>query len=272
MNTDGPGHGSPVVEAVRPGWVRRAIASLVLLASAPASLAYEPPERPPFQFENVAPERGESRSWVYEVGLRGRMLSIPASILAGRYFDATAENWAYIEDRPAVTGRALGLEVVVRGTRANGIFYGEYVDSTMRGGYWDKIEEPPDHLNGEYLEPSTAFGIAVLGADYAHELPLVKPELTKGAFGLSFLVGGGLGVGIVTGRIDRWLPDDEGNPAYKRFLDGELADDPARIPPVVPIVDATGALRLTLGERASIRLEGGLHTVLFYGISAGVVF
>jgi hypothetical protein len=247
------------------------LATLLLTWAGPAA-AYEPPERPEFQFDNIAPERGEARAWVYELGLRLRSLSIPASVLSGRYFDASAPNWAYIEDRPAISGRALGFEVVVRGERANGIFYSEYIDSTMSDGYWDSVEDPPNHLNGEYLSPTVGFGVATLGADYAYAIPLIEPGNTKGTIGLSLMLGGGLGIGIVTGKIDRWLPDDEGNPAYKLYLDGEPADDPARIPPVVPIIDAIAALRLELGQRASIRLEGGLHTVVFYGASAGVVF
>ena len=242
-----------------------------LLFSGAAS-AYEPPERPPFQFENIAPERGDTRAWVYELGFRARRLSVPRSVLSGRYFDASAPNWAYIEDRPAVAGQALGLEVVIRGERSNGFFFAEFADSTMRGGYWDSIEDPADHLNGEYLQPSESFGLAILGADYAHEIPLLDQGKTGGAFGLSFLVGGGLGVGVVTGKIERWLADDEGNPAYKRFLDGEIPDDPAKIPPVLPIVDVLAALRMNFGDRASVRLEGGLHTIVFYGMSAGVVF
>ncbi len=247
---------------------------LTVLASFLVSqaFAYEPPTRPPFQFDNIAPERGNGRDYDLELGLRARRVSVPTSFLKARFFDADAENWAYIEDRPRITGNVVGLEIVVRGSQDNGLFYLEYIDSTMSDGYWDSVEEPANHLNGEYLDPTDGFGVVGIGADYAYELHLVDADSTRGAFGLSFLVGGGLGVGVITGRIDRWVADREGNPAYKRFLDGEAADDEAMIPPVLPLVDANCGLRLSLGERASLRLEGGLHTLLFYGGSLGVSF
>jgi hypothetical protein len=142
----------------------------------------------------------------------------------------------------------------------------------MRDGYWDDIEDPPNHLDGDYLVPSDGLGLVTLGGDYAYEFNLIGPEATAERFRLSFLMGAGLGIGIITGYIDRWRPDNEGNPSYKRYLDEDNPDDQQGIPRVFPMVDIQSGLRFTFGERTTVRLEGGLHTMLFYGTSIGVVF
>lgn len=225
-----------------------------------------------WSLESVAGTPTHDRSFDMEVGVRVRAVSVPRSVLDIWYFGKDDADWAYIEDRPRISGTAVGLEYVLRGASANGLFYAEFVDSGMTDGYWDDIEEPADHLDGEYLSPSRGLGLVAFGADYAYEAHLVKTADTEGRFGLSVLIGGGLGLGVLAGRLDRWGPDDQGNPAYKRFLDGLPPDSDKEVPRVFPMVDVNAGLRFNLGDRASIRLEGGLHTLLYYGTSVGVTF
>jgi hypothetical protein len=211
-----------------------------------------------------------------EISFRGRMLGLPRSILDIWYFNADDEGWALPgEDRPKITGYALGLEYCVKGPAANGIFYFDYMDSTMKAGYWDDLEEPPDHLDGSYIVPSKSFGLIAFGADFGYEAHLVRTAQTNGNFGLSLMPGAGLGLAVRNGSMDEWTPDDpgEGNdPSYVNFQNGEDPDKQVRIPKVLPMVDINLALRFNFGDRAVLRLEGGFHDVMYYGATIGLMF
>lgn len=225
-----------------------------------------------YRFDGVAPKTRDRRAFAMEFGFRSRAVSIPKSVMDIWFFDIEDPNWAYIERRPRIVGYALGFEWILKSDSANGIFYAEFLDSSMRTGYWDDVEEPADHLDGEFIAPSPGFGIVTIGADYAYEAHMIRTRDTQGRFGLSFLVGGGLGVGLMTGRLDRWGPDDDGNPSYKRFLDGIPADDDKPLPRVYPMVDVNAGLRFNFGDRVVFRAEGGLHSLVYFGGSAGVMF
>ena len=113
---------------------------------------------------------------------------------------------------------------------------------------------------------------------------MVRPEDTDGAFGMSFLVGVGLGVSYRAGSLERWGPceadvaaatgcNSQTDYALKRYLDGLPSDEAKEgIPRVLPMVDVLTALRFTFGERFVFRAEGGLHTTLYYGGSLGIQF
>jgi hypothetical protein len=244
---------------------------IVVPPAAPPS-APELPRSRGYTFDGVSQKIRNERAYQMEFNFRGRWVTVPKSILDVWYYDIGDENWAYIDRRPRIKGYALGVEFVVKGDSANGIFYAEFMDSEMETGYWDDVEEPPDHLDGDFLAPSAGLGLIAFGADYAYEAHLISPRDTQGRFGLSYLIGGGLGMGIMTGRLDRWGPDEDGNPSYKRYLDGDDPDENKDLPRVYPIVDVNTGIRINLGNRLVWRIEGGLHTLLYYGMSAGVTF
>lgn len=225
-----------------------------------------------YPFARAAPIPSRIRTYAVEVGARWRALSVPPSMLDGWWFDANDPGWAYVDEpRPVVSGTAYGLEFGLRGNHANGVFWTEFVDSAMPAGYWDDVEDPADHLDGRWLSPSAGFGLVAAGGDALYEAHLVRPASTAGRVGLSVVVGGGLGLGVVVGHLDQWNADDFGNPAYKRFLDGRPPDESANVPPVLPIVDALVGVRLTLGERWTLRAEGGLHGAPSAGLSTTVL-
>ncbi|MEZ4323168.1 MAG: hypothetical protein R3F61_37225 [Myxococcota bacterium] len=222
-----------------------------------------------------------SRNYKMEVGFRGRMVSIPSSVMDIWYFDQDAPKWALPgEGRPKIRGYAAGVEFVVKGDTANGIFYFEYIKSTMEAGYWDDVEGNHEPRDGEYLVPSDNLGLVVLGADYAYEAHLIESAKTGGRFAWSIVVGGGLGVAFRTGHVDRWVADgtpedsDLTNPAYKLYYEGAPPySAKANVPPsVLPMVDVNGGMRFTFGDRVVLRVEGGLHTLLYYGASVGLMF
>jgi hypothetical protein len=224
-------------------------------------------------FEPMSTAReSKTREVTMEVGLRGRSLSVPASMLDIWFFDDDAAGWSYTEPRPEVTAIAYGIEFAIKKTDATGVFYFDYIDSNMRAGYWDDQDDPPDHLDGDFLVPSDNLGLAVVGADYYYDMALVMSEKTNGVFGLDLLVGAGLGVGLRTGEIDQWQSDDYGNPAYERYFEGDPSDGPKKFPKVLPILDINAGLRFSFGDRAAIRFEGGLHTMVFWGATTSVMF
>jgi hypothetical protein len=216
-----------------------------------------------------------ARKTDFEVNFRGRMVSIPESLMDIWYTDEDDPAWPDSRTRTKIRGYGLGLEFVVKGESANGIFYLEYTKSRLTPGYWDDRDEPVDAstvTDGDFLAPTANLGLATFGADYAYEAHFVRTADTNGAFGLSMLVGGGLGVSYMLGSLERWGPGTDGTPAYQRFDAGAPADGDKNIPKVYPMIDINAGLRFNFGDRFVVRVEGGLHTLIYYGATAGIMF
>lgn len=252
--------------------------TLAVASAAPVfpSVVEEGPHRQAEQADPTpaAPAAAGGRKFKMEIGFRGRMLSVPGGVVDIWYENETAPFWALEgERRPRIQGYAGGLEFLVKGDNANSIFYVEYVKSLMQPGYFDDRDGADDPLNGEYLEPTDNLGLVTAGANYAYEAHLVSTSRTRGRFGWSLLVGGGLGVAVRTGKVDHWVQTD-GVPAFERYQNGEASDGEKRNAPpaVLPMIDINGGMRFTLGDRLSLRLEGGLHTMVYYGASVGLIF
>ena len=73
----------------------------------------------------------------------------------------------------------------------------QYIGAMVQEGYWDDVEKPAAHDDGDWIRPD-GFGMLAIGANYAHEI-YATPWL-------SFLFGGGLGMGFVTGDLTSWGP------------------------------------------------------------------
>jgi hypothetical protein len=253
-----------------------------LLALPVVALAQEPPSEPmppatvPAATEGPA-TIGPTRSYLLQVNGRGRYLWAPKSVLdlASNAHDEAGDT---VPARPGIAAYAMGAELVVDDGSDNGIFYVEYIAALIEEGYWDDIDNPQDPLDGSWIRPE-GFGLVVAGADYAREVP-VAPWL-------SFLFGGGLGVAVTTGQLTEWEPGEDPNngasdntdpacgvaptPAYER--QEYCPDDGAlRIPPVLPMVDVNVAARFNFSDRASLRVEGGLHNLLYVGGALGITF
>ncbi len=212
----------------------------------------------------------------FEIGLRGRKLSVPGSILDLWFYNETDEGWADgTSPRPTIGGISPGFEFIVKqpgGSGANGIFYFDYIISTMEAGYWDDVEEPPNHLDGDYLVPSDNLALWTFGANFAQELAIVRASDTEGKFGLSFLVGGGLGVAGMIGNVDRWGPAGGVPATVRHAANPGSPDGDKRLPKILPMVDLNGSLRFNFGNRVVLRVEGGLHSMLYFGSSLGIMF
>lgn len=221
------------------------------------------------------------RSYLMEVGFRGRYMTVPNGILDP--FVSAHEDDEY-PARPDINAYTLGLEFVVKEKSANGIFYVEYLNPLIEAGYWDDADRgSPEPDDGSWVAPQN-FAVITLGADYAYELHATN--------WLSFMFGAGLGAGIILGDLYEWQPGEDPNdaeannnnadvtcgvlaPAYERYEDCEhdaalVAD--GDMPPVIPMVDINIGVRFNISNRASIRLEGGLHDMFYGGGAVSVVF
>ena len=154
----------------------------------------------------------------------------------------------------------------------NWIFYFEYIGNLMAEGYWDDVEKPAAHDDGDWVRPD-GLGILAIGANYGHEVYALD--------WWSFIFGGGAGLGVMLGDLTTWSPGtsadnaEEGcfteSPAYTRK---ELCaeDGTKRIPSVVPVVDVTASTRFHFGDQANLRIDVGLHNMLYMGTAFGAVF
>ena len=90
----------------------------------------------------------------------------------------------------------------------------------------------------------------------------------------------GLGAGIVSGQLQTWHPGVNETitnqclrdaPAYER--EGSCPDDGSvRLPGLLPILDLTMSTWVNFSERASARLDVGLHNLFYVGTAFGTVF
>ncbi len=228
-------------------------------------------------------EQETGRNFDMELGFRSRYLFVPDAILDIWFFDEGDQSYAAPEARPQVHAYTVGLEFVVKSkveegsnTSNNGIFYVQWIDSLVQPGYFDDVESPPDPLDGDYLVPTPDLGMVALGANYGFELHMVKTSQTNGNFGMSMLVGAGLGAGFLIGDLDFCRPGD-GQPSYERCGDPasreeNLEPEPKRLPPVFPILDVNLGLRFNFGDRFVLRLEGGVQDMIYGGGSIGLMF
>ncbi|MEC7949463.1 MAG: hypothetical protein VX265_17985 [Myxococcota bacterium] len=210
-----------------------------------------------------------------EVNFRGRYMAAPDPIIDIWFFDSDDEG-ANPFDRPNVRMYALGVEYVLKPRPSNWIFYYEYIGSAIEEGYWDDVEEPAEHDDGDWVKPD-GLGMHAVGFNYAHEVDAT--DAGRDVW-LSFLFGAGLGAGLVTGEMTTWHPGGNSSvtsgcgledPSYLR-KDNCPADDDKRIPRVLPIVDLTASARVNFAERANLRLDMGIHDMLYIGGAVGGVF
>jgi hypothetical protein len=242
----------------------------ILLLTLPVALSQGLPElqlpAPERQTTNRAGSQGgasdSQRPYIQEVNLRVRYAFIPDSVFDLYFYSGDNDNGNHLE-RPSVSAFATGIEYVIRNEEANGIFYFEYMPNMTDHGYWDDKEDPPNYDDGDYIKLD---GLATynIGANYGFEIRL-QPWF-------SLMFGGGLGLAIITGEVQKW--DGSGNvrPWESYEANPDDPDGTHDIPSVLPMVDIFAAMRFSIAENASIRIEGGLHDLIYGGLTAGIVF
>ena len=221
----------------------------------------------------------ESKRLPMELNLRGRYLTVPNGLLDGFFSSNTY-------DRPTVSAYAVGLEWVLKPNNTNWILYYEYMGNTTPEGYWDDIDDPVDETDGIWLRPS-GLGLHALGFNVANEIRI--SDQSKPVW-VSFLVGGGIGAGLLVGSIDRWhhgtydLAEDNLScitsslglslvaPAYERQDFCSESPDASGLPiPAIPILDFSLGFRLHIQDKANVRLDFGIHNLPYIGLTAGAL-
>ena len=259
------------------------LAALATATAAEPSLAAVPSaDLLPYSLQDAAAPAASAqqttktdRAMLMEANFRYRYLSVPDSIMDVWFFDSDDQG-ANGFDRPQVRMYAVGVEYVLKPRPSNWIFYYEYIGSLIEEGYWDDVEEPAEHDDGDWVRPER-LGLHVVGANYAHEI-----EVTDGSkdVWLSMLFGAGLGVGVVVGEMQTWNPGGNASiendclrqsPAYERKEECPV-DSTKRIPGLLPIVDLTASFRVNFADRANLRIDGGIHDMFYLGAAAGGVF
>jgi hypothetical protein len=211
------------------------------------------------------------RTYRYETNFRARYLSVPNSILDIWFFNNDADG-ANPYPRPKVRAYTAGAEFVLKKDPANWTIYFEYMGNLMAEGYWDDVDKPVDPTDGDWVRPD-GLGMLVLGSNYGHEIHATP--------WWSFVFGGGLGLGVLLGDLTTWGPGASVNnqndgcfttsPAYIR-KDNCAEDGTKRIPKVLPVVDMTVSSRFHFGDQANLRVDLGLHNMLYIGTAFGAVY
>lgn len=214
----------------------------------------------------------------HNVSFRWRHGWMPGGILDIWYYDEKDEG--ALGDRPGAQMDVFGLEYAVAPEITGPSFqvYVERMPIHMDAGYWDDVESPADHADGDWLQPEKGFGTWNIGVGYAHVLAFSPTDKPVWA-GLS--VGGGLGLAVVTGSITQWHPGYHEEVVDTTCLPQSTAIDRAKtcgsdgevnLPGVLPMVDITVGPMMSIQEHARIRLDMGLHDVPYVGITAGGAF
>ena len=215
----------------------------------------------------------------HTVALRARRGGVPAGIMDLMFFRGDEPD-ALPYDRPSIAANIFGLEYTIAPamTGPGLTLWGERASLPLGAGYFDDAEDPPDHTDGTWLAPSKGFGAWAFGASYRNEIGLTPQE--KPVW-MSVVFSAGLGLGFRSGTITVWNPGIHPNntdptclpesPAPDRVEvcpdDGEL-----KLPGLLPILDITFGPKLHITEHAMVRLDLGIHNMLYIGGAAGGMF
>ncbi|HHO53084.1 MAG TPA: hypothetical protein ENK18_19975 [Deltaproteobacteria bacterium] len=216
----------------------------------------------------------------HTVGLRYRHGWVPRGLIDNWFFDID-DAGALPYQRPGIRVPMFGLEYTLALREDGGtafVFWVERVGLKIDDGYWDDREEPPDHLDGTWVATDGGLGAWTIGANHLSELPLSP---TTAPVWASVVLGFGVGAAVRTGDLIFWHSGDHPElidpscqismPAPQRYSECP-SDGTLPVPSALPILDLTLGTRVHLSEHATIRLEGGIHNVLYLGLSAGGSF
>jgi hypothetical protein len=211
-----------------------------------------------------------------EANLRFRRLSVPRSFVDAWFYDKD-DGSPY--ERPKIGANAFGAEFVMRSRPTHWLFYFEYLKNTTGEGYWDDVEngEPIDHDDGDWVRPD-GVGAFVLGATIQNELRLTPDGATVGG---AFLFGGGVGLVFVGGDLLTWHDGTDPDIAEPSCLpksdswkrkDACAEDGDKRIPRLLPMIDLSLSAQIDYRDKAQLRIDVGIHDLLFFGLAAGAAF
>lgn len=188
------------------------------------------------------------------LGLRIRNVRIPASML----------KW-FIEDVPGgVSNVGLGLELSRRKGTFEFSFGLEYEHLTVKPGLY---LEKGKSIQGGNVDRVVDSGFRWITAEvsFMNHTPII-PQL-------EFRYGGGAGIGIFQGSVNR-TDEQCGGATLDSCVDAPAPNDntPYDTPPVMLVVNAIIGLQIKPTDALFINIEGGLRTVPFFGTTVGYYF
>ena len=211
----------------------------------------------------------ESNASTQEISATYRTGSIPDSWLDS--FFSNGDDFT----RPTIATQGFGLEWSSSKDNTSWMLYYEFIQNQTPAGYWDDLEDPLDRMDGVWIKP-VDLNLHTLGfqSNYAIGIPIEVEKLD-----VDVLFGGGLGIGLLTGSIERWhnsvTEEAEAGtcimpgPAFLRVE--ACPDDPdgSALPiPVLPVVDLSMSLRIRY-DRFTSRFMFGIHNNPYFGVAVG---
>ena len=180
------------------------------------------------------------------------------------------------EVRPTISTQSFGLEYARTKEKTTWVLYYEFIQNQTKSGYWDDLEEPLDRSDGVWVQPIDV-NMHTLGFQSLFDINI---PVSKENLAVDILLGGGLGVGILTGSIERWhngsteyaennnncLPF--GDALVREALCGDNPDVDGLHIPVLPVLDLSTGVRFRY-DRFTSKIMFGLHNLPYIGISAG---
>lgn len=235
----------------------------------------------------------QKRTHLIQTNMRMRQLGVPDNFVDRFFFDSDDEG-ANPFKRPQIKANVIGFELALQHHPNVWTFYVEYLQSNVQPGYWDIIGEPEfDNLAGfgEYLsdkEKTTDddhesgpwvrinnLGGWFFGTTYKYTIPLTPMHRDTW---LGLMIGGGLGMGVVQGSVSYWVSPGLTDssclseaPSYIR-KDYCLPETFDGIPRIIPTLDLDLGLQLNFASRGHLRIEGGFHNMLYFGMVSGISF
>jgi hypothetical protein len=213
------------------------------------------------------------------VNLRYRYMFVPNGILDSWYTDSDTPG-AQPYDRPTISSQVFGLEFAVEPAPASFLIYAEYWKINLDEGYWDDLDDGVQvFTDGDWLQPN-GLGVVGLGVDFGHEFQVSNPAQDVW---VGFRMGGGLGLGIVTGEVKQWHagatfstdPTTNCEPnryAFDRHSMCTTEDETLNLPPVLPLLDMDLGWRVHFGDNMLLRLDTGLHSMVYFGAGLGATW
>ena len=206
---------------------------------------------------------------IQDINLTYRSASLPDGWLDA-YF--SNEN----EARPILKTQNFGLEYARTKENTTWVLYYEFIQNKTLAGYWDDLEEPLDRSDGVWISPE-AVNMHTLGFQSIYNIRIPIPN---DAFTIDALIGGGLGIGVLTGSIERWHNGttdyatsnqncDILEDAKVRSKECSNSPDVDGLPiPVLPVLDLSTGVQLRYA-RATTKIMFGFHNLPYVGVSVG---
>lgn len=220
--------------------------------------------------EEVAPVEDPANKVEFGLGVRMRNVRGPSAMIE-----------LFVEQAAGGSSNlGLGVELTRRKGNSELQLGVEYERITPGDGIWiAKGDNVPQDEADYILSPEESgehLGWLTVEFTYFHHTPLTKQ--------IALRFGGGLGIGIVTGELQKLdvqcapgSSNDNPTPGclpsrYPGGMGAERGPTPYDLPPVFPVINAIAGVQFRPTDAITVNVEAGLRTFLFFGLSSSYFF